>query len=417
LNNTSSKSIVHRKWRYRESFAICVGLVIIGLIFSLLLKDGGPQPLYYPANIYIGLIFLAILIFIQFRFRHHYLVVWLSSIPAAISAFCFLGAWMAMMMVIPQGIPPRNIFEQALGLTSVKTSWPFLMLELNALTILGLVSVKRLFPINLQNMSFFITHFSLWMFMSFAIWGHGDIKRAKVNLLEQDKPSDMGLLPDGSFCKLPFKIQLIDFKIEEYPPRITLVSIKSEESVLPRNEKLPHLKAGQCISLGEWFCYTDTLVDNAIAVGNSIIRKDTIGSCTAAHIRVFDAKGHERKRGWISTGSFAQPPLTMPLSDYVKIAMPPRSPQIFDSRIVIQRDSLHSDTLLLNLNHPLNVDGWKIYQHYYDNYKGRWSNLSILEVVKDPWRCWLYGTLIAMVAGIILMLSVGKKREQIHYHQ
>ena len=52
----------------------------------------------------------------------------------------------------------------------------------------------------------------------------------------------------------------------------------------------------------------------------------------------------------------------------------------------------------VEVNRPLKVDGWKIYQSDYDTQNGPESRYSILMLVRDPW-------LPAVYAGIYLMLA------------
>ena len=62
------------------------------------------------------------------------------------------------------------------------------------------------------------------------------------------------------------------------------------------------------------------------------------------------------------------------------------------------------------MNKPLNVDGWKIYQLSYDEALGRWSDVSIFELVKDPWLPAVYCGIALMLAGaVLLFLNSGKK--------
>ena len=62
------------------------------------------------------------------------------------------------------------------------------------------------------------------------------------------------------------------------------------------------------------------------------------------------------------------------------------------------------------MNKPLDVDGWKIYQLSYDENLGRWSDVSIFELVKDPWLPAVYCGIALMLAGAVIMfLKSGKK--------
>ena len=55
----------------------------------------------------------------------------------------------------------------------------------------------------------------------------------------------------------------------------------------------------------------------------------------------------------------------------------------------------------VDVNKPVEVDGWRIYQYGYDTAMGAMSQTSILELVSDPWLPLAY-------TGIYMMLLVGR---------
>ena len=48
----------------------------------------------------------------------------------------------------------------------------------------------------------------------------------------------------------------------------------------------------------------------------------------------------------------------------------------------------------IQVNHPITVNGWKIYQTSYDEKLGRWSETSIVELVLDPWLPMVYAGIL-----------------------
>ena len=65
--------------------------------------------------------------------------------------------------------------------------------------------------------------------------------------------------------------------------------------------------------------------------------------------------------------------------------MPEREPQRFVSEVKIytQEGTITGGTI--EVNRPMEIEGWKIYQLSYDETKGRWSDISVFELVRDPW--------------------------------
>ena len=89
--------------------------------------------------------------------------------------------------------------------------------------------------------------------------------------------------------------------------------------------------------------------------------------------------------------------------------MPEREPKRFSSAVSIYTKSgkKFNDTILVNK--PLDIEGWKIYQLSYDETLGRWSDVSILELVSDPWLPAVYAGIGLMLAGAVLMFMKKKK--------
>jgi hypothetical protein len=46
----------------------------------------------------------------------------------------------------------------------------------------------------------------------------------------------------------------------------------------------------------------------------------------------------------------------------------------------------------------------------YDYELGRWSNTSIIEVIRDPWLRIVYAGIFMMLAGAMFMFWVGSKK-------
>ncbi len=55
----------------------------------------------------------------------------------------------------------------------------------------------------------------------------------------------------------------------------------------------------------------------------------------------------------------------------------------------------------IRVNKPLSVSGWKIYQYSYDEAKGSMSDISIFELVRDPWLPYVYLGIFMMLAGAV----------------
>lgn len=92
--------------------------------------------------------------------------------------------------------------------------------------------------------------------------------------------------------------------------------------------------------------------------------------------------------------------------------MPEREPQRYLSRIELMTQAGLHAFADIEVNSPLSVEGWKIYQLSYDTSMGRWSETSVLELVRDPWLPFVYAGLGMMMLGAVFMfLSLQRRKE------
>ena len=103
------------------------------------------------------------------------------------------------------------------------------------------------------------------------------------------------------------------------------------------------------------------------------------------------------------------------LGDGFSLVMPAREPRRYASDVsVYTRDGkeVHGT---VEVNKPVKADGWKIYQVSYDEEMGKWSEVSVFELVRDPWHPAVYAGIYLMLAGaaclFLLMAPKPVKKE------
>jgi cytochrome c biogenesis protein ResB len=82
-------------------------------------------------------------------------------------------------------------------------------------------------------------------------------------------------------------------------------------------------------------------------------------------------------------------------------------PKRFTSTIEINSDN-KTTKLQLAVNKPHNIQGWKLYQMSYDVEKGKSSQISVLEAVKDPWLPLVYTGFFLVLAGSVYLFWKGR---------
>ncbi|MDO9038914.1 MAG: cytochrome c biogenesis protein ResB, partial [Lutibacter sp.] len=81
----------------------------------------------------------------------------------------------------------------------------------------------------------------------------------------------------------------------------------------------------------------------------------------------------------------------------------------FSSDIDILTQEGERISTVLEVNKPFSFGGYKIYQLSYDDKMGKWSDLSVLELVRDPWLPFVYIGIFMMIAGAFYMFWMGNK--------
>ena len=89
--------------------------------------------------------------------------------------------------------------------------------------------------------------------------------------------------------------------------------------------------------------------------------------------------------------------------------MPEREPKRYASEVTVYSESGEKVDAVIEVNHPLEIEGWKIYQLSYDEALGRWSDTSVFELVRDPWLPWVYAGIYMLLAGALLTFFTNKK--------
>ena len=91
--------------------------------------------------------------------------------------------------------------------------------------------------------------------------------------------------------------------------------------------------------------------------------------------------------------------------------MPEREPQRFASDVKVYTQTGKITEATIEVNRPLELEGWKIYQLSYDELKGRWSDISVFELVRDPWLPAVYTGIVMMIIGAICLFVNAQKRK------
>ena len=130
----------------------------------------------------------------------------------------------------------------------------------------------------------------------------------------------------------------------------------------------------------------------------------TLGNADMQRLKMITAVGEPEWRALDANGVVKEMPLAIELKKFIMETYDNGSPKRFASEIQILTKTKKNIETVVDVNKPYEVDGWKIYQYGYDTQMGADSQISILELVSDPWLPLVYTGIYMMLAGTVLLV-------------
>ena len=407
-----------KPWSYKEGLTIGAGLLIIGILLQMTVGAINWDLFACPVNVIVLLVYIVALIAMHLLRKRVYLFSWLSHYSAAVSALLWVVGMTVVMGLIrqaPSGHAP-NASTDLLGFSQMIASWPFVLLYFWMVTALGLTILRASFPFKWRRLSFLLNHIGLFVALIAATLGNADMQRLKMTT-RMGNAEWRATDDKGQLIELPLAIELKDFTIDEYPPKLMLIDNETGRT-LP--EKSPvHVLLEEGVTKGtlqDW----QLTIEQSIPMAASVATEDTVkftkfysmGATYAVYLKAVNQKNQTTKEGWVSCGSFLFPYKAIRLDSLTSLVMPEREPQRFASEVKIytQEGTITEGTI--EVNRPMEIEGWKIYQLSYDETKGRWSDVSVFELVRDPWLPVVYAGIIMMMAGAVCLFVSAQKRKE-----
>ncbi len=403
-----NKRLWQQPWGYFESFIIAISLLIIGVLTESVGAGAGIKVPGMPYNLLIGAFFLTVIIILHFGFRKTLFVKWLSGINAAISSIVLFSFLVLLMGFIPQSESETSGLLYKIGLSRITNSWFYLLAIIYLLISLGMVTLRRCIPFKKKKIGFLLNHFGLWLTIFAASLGTGDMKTLSMTL-QEGKTSWMGYNAKGKAYEMPIAFKLIDFNIEEYNPKIVLIDNKTGELLTEKEKLLPYIEKGLEAELYGFKIKVINYIKEAVKVDSQYHAVNETGAPPAAFIEAYNKKSVKIGEGWISCGSFLQGYDFLKISDKYSVIMLLPEAKKYSSRVRVYSKSGINDTATVEVNKPYKINGWNTYQVSYNDKMGKWSDISVIELVKDPWLPVVYIGIFMLIAGSIFLFWQGKK--------
>ncbi len=396
-------------WGYTESIAIVAGVVAIGAALQLTVGSFDFFTLAAPANFMVGAaIILLSLLFGLLTDKSHF-ARWISS--AKLSTVEIIAT---LLLTIIMGLTPQVASESLspLGFDSMTSAWSFVLLYGFTLLTLGATITRRLrrFRLTLRDISFQLSHIGLWLLLAASGLGYADMERY-VMYVEEGQTEWRVYNAEKEVKELPIAITLVDFDMEVYPPKLAIID-RETGAMLP--EQRPQLyqidKDATSGTIGAgWEIELVEYIHNAVRSSDSTYREVPMPGATPA-TRVRLTKDGSSIEGWVCSGNQSQIYMTLPLNSEQCVVMTEAEPRKFSSVVEVFTEGGLASEATIEVNHPLRIGGWWIYQYGYDNAMGRLSSYSSFELVYDPWLTVVYIGIILMMLGAVTLICGGKNR-------
>jgi hypothetical protein len=395
-------------WGYPESFVAAIEIMMLGFVIEIFLKGRGVSSPQMPYNIYMVLALVIILIFIHVKYRSKPVIKWLSSVPCSVSAISVYALLVLLLGFIPQQGENQTRWLQLSGLSHMKSSWPFFLIQFYLLLSLGLVVLRRGIPFKVKNLGFLLNHLGLWITLVAAGLGSGDLKRVTIELFENGDYIKTGTWQDHQAFEMPFSMKLIDFNIELYNPKIGVADGAKGEILQKHGETLPVIHSGFETTLIDWNISVKEYLPFAIKTDSGYVPADKPGSMAVAFVETKNRLTGDTASGWITSGSLMFDPRFLDLKRSKLLFLTEPEPKKFESLLVVKDTRGMADTVRLEVNKPYRMKGWKLYQTSYDTQMGKYSTVSVIEAVRDPWLPVVYAGILLLLGGAVYLFWLGR---------
>lgn len=417
-------------WRYKESLAFVIGIIGVGFLLQITVGNFNYYLLHFPVNLGVG-IFLVLLVSGLSFIKNNAFIRWLSSVPLSASLMSGLLFLTLFMGLIPQYVrinPDYHIhFNEAsfvelldyglykLGLKQVTTSWAFVFIYSLTLLVLGLIIANRLHRFKWKDFSFYLLHLGLWLFLFAAGLGASDRLRY-VMYVEEGEVEWRVFDDDENMLELNIAIELHDFIMEEYPPKLAVIDKFTGDVQPTKHPAFYQIDSKQTqADLFEWQITVDEYIHEAVRKTETSFQAiPMLGSMPAAKVTARNKKTNHIVSGWVTCGSVDQYVMPLDLDSVCSLVMTKPEAKRFASEVTIlaKDETIEPIHTTLEVNEPLKIGDWMIYQYDYDHTLGKASQMSGFELVYDPWLNVVYLGILLLALGSVSMIWMGKKKKQ-----
>lgn len=417
-------------WGYKESLAFVLGLLGVGFLLQLCIGNFNYYLLHFPVNVIVGVGYVLLAIGLSL-IKKNPIINWLSGIPLSvtlIAAFLMLTLFMGFIPQVVRVDPNYSIhLNQAsggeilnyvlyrLGFKQMTSSHPFVLIYGFLLLTLGVIIAKRFQRFKWSDYGFYLNHMGLWLFLFAAGLGAADRSRY-VMYVEEGEFEWRVFDEQENGLELDLAIELHDFIMEEYPPKLAVINKYTGDVQPERRPAYYQIDKKQTqAELADWLVRIDEYIHEAVRKTDTTFQAvPMLGSMPAAKVTAKNKQTHQEVSGWVTCGSINQYVMSLDLDSTYSLVMTKPEAKRFASEITVMAKNEDIDPIhtVLEVNSPLRIGHWMIYQYDYDHALGKASQVSGFELVYDPWLFGVYLGILIIGLGSISMIWIGKRKEK-----
>lgn len=413
MDDTKKRAWWQAPWGYKESFAFVGGLSLVGILLQLTTGNFNFMILEFPVGLIALLLVLVLTGLMVIRHRSSFFG-WFSGVPMSVTIIAGVLFFTLIMGLVPQHGEGHSHAHSPLGFDTVTRSWPFVLLYAVLVLNLSMVTARRLLAFRWRDYAFYLNHLGLLILLLSAGIGAADLRRYVMHVTEGQ--TEWRVFSDqGDMLELPLAIHLKDFYMEEYIPKLAIIDKQSGEAIPAGKPQMWQIDTVKTTgSIVDWKLEVVDYIHEAVRNSDSTYRHVPMpGSCPAVLVKVSNpAVGFERT-AWVCGGNFAQLYMTIELNDHLNLVMTRPEPKLYRSDVIVYTQSEKTIPALIEVNKPLKVENWYVYQYSYDSDLGKASTTSSFELVYDPWLPWVYIGLWMFIAGSVLLIWEGNKKAKL----
>ena len=400
-------------WSFREGAVFSIALVAAGFMIEAAFGAKGVDLPSWPRNIILLLSFSAYIVVVALVLRENSFVKWLGGIPLGLCLIIAMAVLSLFGGVLPQeaGAGPLWAWAQSLRLNNVFSSWPFALTVLFFLFNLGLSLVWKAVPFKGSNLQFVLFHAGFWIALACGLVGSADLQRVIIKLEEGKWTDRAHNFSSKTTITLPFSLYLNDFEMEEYEPRLAIYDTKKGRVEVYGSGGANQVAEGMEMSWQGIEVKVEKFLPFATIDDGTGMPVPADAGQGFPYAFLSGEYGGKPFSGWVSTGSPFEKPAFVEMGSRLLFIVP-GSPKKFRSEVTIRSgEEGDNRSVALEVNKPVTVKGWKLYQASYDERAGRWSELSYVEGVRDPWLPVVYLGFFMILAGNTLFFWKGIRKK------